>query len=171
MSEAPLCNTIIPLYFTEPLKKDLFVTTRYYKIYYDSFDKQIKCTIIGNKLTEEEIKMILQFGELKHTDAIIKSLFVAIIQITLVFDKQKFINFIIHYANSPGLIFSIFNEYDAIDQLTTISKLFTALENDIIYTTLKNSNRITQSTYARLNTTCTKIELVKLDNKENSKNL
>ena len=154
---------VIPLYFIETPKKDEIVTNRYYKIYYDYFNKGISCTVIGNKLTEEETRKLSQFGIMQYKSYTIVHPFVAQTQATIVFDKPKFVNFIVHYASFPGLIFSAFNENDAMEQLAAISKLFNENEYDIISTTLKNTNRIS----INVSEDQIKIELVETIKKEN----
>jgi hypothetical protein len=136
-----MASSRIPLHFTETVKKGEVITTRYYKVYYDYFDKCIKCGIIGNKLTEEETKKLSQFGKIQFNDYLIKLPFLAQMRATLLFDSTKFINFIVHYSTNPSLIFSVHNEYDANDQYNAIIQLFNEQERDIIHTTLKNANR------------------------------
>lgn len=119
-----------------------FSQNRLYKIYYDHFDKTIKCGIIGIEMSEEEKKSLSQFGELQYSGYWIKNPILAYMRYFLVFEKSKYINFIVHYANSPELIFSLYDQKDVKDQCANISQLFNAQENDIINTTLKNAKRL-----------------------------
>lgn len=137
----------MPLHIT---KEAIVKYPVFYKLYYDIFDKKVKCAVfvkLGTKenIIAEEEKNLLQYGhpytkpyiiDVMGTDFKVSS--------TLHFSANGFIVFLLHYSNKPNLIASIFDATDAESHVLNICKCFNEQNASMIMKYLKMNNRLTE---------------------------
>src|SRR5271165_2422144 len=138
-------ETKIPLHFTKALFEKHKVI---YKIFRDIFDKTIRCALIVSSDTQKdsvlsEEKKLSEYGKVAFKEYSTtfpnSNDIVGKVKRFVTFDKNGFVVFVLHNQNNPSLVFSLYDQKDAIEMLANVLQQFEKKDADIIIDTLKTA--------------------------------